>query len=74
MAYRCPVCGFTVDSDAILARHMVNTDTLYEHHLKWMGSNGIDWSVYSPYQELEQQKAFLEGLRKVISIECKIDD
>jgi hypothetical protein len=74
MAYRCPVCGFTVDSDTFLARHMINTYTLHEHHIKWMESNGIDWSVYSPYQELEQQKALLESLRKVISVECQIAD
>ena len=74
MPYRCPVCGFTVDSDAILARHMVNTDTLYEKHLEWMDSKGIDWHVYSPYEKLEQQKAFIEGLRKVISVECRIED
>lgn len=74
MLYRCPVCGFTADSDAILARHMATTTTLYENHLEWMDAQGIDWTVYSPHEELEQQEALFDDLLKVIDSQCRSGD
>ena len=72
MGYRCPICGFTTMSAALLARHMVNTFTLYEHHFEWMESMGVPTEDYSPVKDLKQQKAFYACLREVIRRECII--
>ena len=74
MGYRCPICGFTTMSAALLARHMVNTFTLYEHHFEWMESMGVPTEDYSPLKDLKQQRTFYDLLREVIKKECAIED
>jgi hypothetical protein len=61
-------------SAALLARHMVNTFTLYEHHFEWMESMGVPTEDYSPLKDLKQQRAFYDFLREVIKRECIIED
>ncbi|MCJ7769596.1 MAG: hypothetical protein MUO92_03860 [Dehalococcoidales bacterium] len=73
MGYRCPICGFTTMSAALLARHMVSTFTLYEHHFEWMELMGIPVEEYSPLKDLNKQKAFYDCLREVIKRECIIE-
>ena len=70
MDYRCPICGFTAKTDALLARHMVNTFTLYEHHFEWIESMDVPVEEYSPLKDLKQQKIFYEMLREVIKKHC----
>ncbi len=74
MGYRCHVCGFTSLSDALLARHMVNTLNMCEEHLEWIESRGAIIEHYSPFQSLKQQRAFYHDLREVIRRECAIRD
>jgi hypothetical protein len=72
MEYRCPVCGFTTASDAILARHMASTLTLYEHHLEWIESKGIAIEKYSPVRSLKEQEEFCNDLRELVARACRI--
>ena len=74
MGYRCHVCGFTAISDALLARHMVNTFTLCEQHLEWIESKGVIIDDYSPFRSLREQKTFYDDLREVIRRECPIGE
>ena len=73
MQYRCSVCGFTTNSDSILARHMVYTLTSPEYHLEWIESKGISLTVYSPFQSLIEQKALHEDIREIVDRECRIE-
>ena len=74
MGYRCPICGFTTNTDALLARHMVNTFTLYEHHIEWIESKGISVEEYSPFRDLKRQKSFYKALCQVMKADCTIEE
>ena len=71
MEYRCPVCGFTTDSDAILARHMATTVTMSEYHFEWMETKGVPAEEYSPFRSPKEQRDFFDNLREVVARECR---
>lgn len=74
MEYRCPVCGFTTDSDAILARHMATTVTMSRYHFGWMKSKGVPAEECSTFRSHKEQQDFFDNLREVVARERRIEE
>lgn len=72
MWYRCPVCGFTIDADDGLARHMATTLNLHDHHLEWIESWGIDPKKDMDWVYGRMGAKHYEVLRKIIKGKCRI--